>query len=63
VAEGAHVYITGRRLAALKAATQAIGPNATSVQGNASDLADLDRLYATVRAGGRRVPAFRNIRP
>ncbi|MFC4498830.1 MULTISPECIES: SDR family NAD(P)-dependent oxidoreductase [Streptomyces] len=53
-AEGAHVFITGRRKTVLDAAVEAIGPaSATAVVGDISDLADLDRLYDTVRARGR----------
>jgi NAD(P)-dependent dehydrogenase (short-subunit alcohol dehydrogenase family) len=49
VAEGAYVYITGRRQSELDAAVRQIGKNVTAVQGDVSNLADLDRLYATVR--------------
>ena len=49
VAEGAHVFITGRRQAELDAATKGIERNVTAVQGDASNLDDLDRLYATVK--------------
>ncbi|MBP8537199.1 SDR family NAD(P)-dependent oxidoreductase [Streptomyces sp. MK37H] len=53
-AEGAHVFITGRRKAELDAAVEAIGPaGATAVAGDVTDLADLDRLYDAVRARGR----------
>ena len=48
-AEGAHVFITGRRQSELDAAVQLIGKNVTGVQGDVSKLADLDRLYATVK--------------
>lgn len=48
VAEGAYVFITGRRQAELDAAVKKIGKNATSVQGDISSLTDLDRLYATI---------------
>jgi NAD(P)-dependent dehydrogenase (short-subunit alcohol dehydrogenase family) len=54
-AEGAYVFITGRREAELDAAVERIGTNATGVQGDVSDLADLDRLYAAVRQQGRQV--------
>jgi NAD(P)-dependent dehydrogenase (short-subunit alcohol dehydrogenase family) len=54
-AEGAHVFVTGRRKAELDAAVEKIGAGATGVQGDVSDLADLDRLYAAVRQQGRRV--------
>ncbi|MGW7090944.1 SDR family NAD(P)-dependent oxidoreductase [Streptomyces sp. NPDC054874] len=49
VEEGAHVFITGRRQEALDDAVKVIGRNVTAVQGDAADLADLDRLYETVR--------------
>ena len=49
VAEGAYVFITGRRQAELEAAVKLIGHNVTAVQGDVANLADLDRLYATVR--------------
>jgi NAD(P)-dependent dehydrogenase (short-subunit alcohol dehydrogenase family) len=48
-AEGAYVFITGRRQSELDAAVKQIGPNVTGVQGDVSSLADLDRLYATVK--------------
>jgi NAD(P)-dependent dehydrogenase (short-subunit alcohol dehydrogenase family) len=48
-AEGAYVFITGRRRPELDAALSRIGKNAFAVQGDVSNLADLDRLYATVR--------------
>jgi NAD(P)-dependent dehydrogenase (short-subunit alcohol dehydrogenase family) len=49
VAEGAHVYITGRRQAALDEAVRQIGRHVTAVQGDVSNLADLDRLYEVVK--------------
>ena len=49
VAEGAHVFITGRRQAELDAAVKQIGRNVTGVQGDVSNLADLDRLFGTVK--------------
>src|SRR5260221_2901235 len=49
VSEGAYVYITGRRPRELDAAVRQIGKNVTAVQGDVSQLADLDRLYATVK--------------
>ncbi len=48
-AEGAYVFITGRRQAELDAAVKEIGKNVTGVQGDVANLADLDRLYATVK--------------
>ena len=50
VAEGAHVYITGRRQEELDKAAAAIGPGVTAVQGDVSDLGDLDRLFAKIRS-------------
>lgn len=49
VSEGAYVYITGRRQSELDAAVQQIGHHVTGVQGDVSNLADLDRLYTTVQ--------------
>ncbi|QXE33855.1 SDR family oxidoreductase [Streptomyces sp. GMY02] len=55
VAEGAHVFITGRRKDKLDQAVADIGHNVTGVQGNAGDLADLDHLAEVVRAEKGRV--------
>lgn len=55
VAEGAYVYITGRRQEVLDQAVDEIGSNVTAVQGDVSKLADLDRLYAAVKAGHGRI--------
>jgi NAD(P)-dependent dehydrogenase (short-subunit alcohol dehydrogenase family) len=50
VTEGAYVFITGRRQSELDAAVKQIGKkNVTGVQGDVSNLADLDRLYDTVK--------------
>jgi NAD(P)-dependent dehydrogenase (short-subunit alcohol dehydrogenase family) len=49
VADGAYVFITGRRQGELDAAVAEIGRNVTGVQGDVSKLADLDRLFATVK--------------
>jgi len=49
VAEGAHVFITGRRQGELDAAVKQIGGSVTAIQGDVSKLADLDRLIATVK--------------
>jgi NAD(P)-dependent dehydrogenase (short-subunit alcohol dehydrogenase family) len=49
VADGAYVFITGRRKSELDAAVKEIGRNVTAVQGDVSKLADLDRLFATVK--------------
>jgi NAD(P)-dependent dehydrogenase (short-subunit alcohol dehydrogenase family) len=53
VKEGAYVFITGRRKKELDEAVDAIGSNVTGVQGDVARLADLDRLYETVKAKGR----------
>jgi NAD(P)-dependent dehydrogenase (short-subunit alcohol dehydrogenase family) len=50
VREGAYVFITGRRQKELEQAVKAIGSNVTGVQGDVAKLADLDRLYETVKA-------------
>jgi NAD(P)-dependent dehydrogenase (short-subunit alcohol dehydrogenase family) len=50
VEEGAFVFIFGRRQAALDAALAQLGPNARAVRGSVTDPADLDRLYAAVKA-------------
>jgi NAD(P)-dependent dehydrogenase (short-subunit alcohol dehydrogenase family) len=51
-AEGAHVFVTGRRQAELDAAVSAIGDHATGIRGDVSDLGDLDRVFATITARG-----------
>ena len=48
-AEGAFVFITGRREKELNAAVEEIGENARGVRGDISNLADLDRLFATIK--------------
>ena len=50
--EGARVFITGRRQAELDKAVTAIGSNATAVQGDTSNLSDLDRIYTTIEDKG-----------
>ena len=49
VDEGAHVFISGRRQDALDEAVEQIGRNVTGVQADSADLADLDRLFGTVK--------------
>jgi NAD(P)-dependent dehydrogenase (short-subunit alcohol dehydrogenase family) len=49
VNEGAYVFITGRRGQELAAAVKEIGKNVTGVQGDVSNLSDLDRLFAQVK--------------
>jgi NAD(P)-dependent dehydrogenase (short-subunit alcohol dehydrogenase family) len=48
VNEGAYVFITGRRDPELAAAVTEIGINVTGVQGDVSNLGDLDRLFAQI---------------
>ncbi len=55
VAEGAYVFITGRRQQVLDAAVKSIGSNVTGVQGDAANLADLDRLFEVVKAKKGRI--------
>ncbi len=52
VAEGAHVYVTGRRDAELDAAARELGAAAMPVRGDVADPEDLDRLYDLVRRDG-----------
>ena len=50
VSEGAHVFITGRRQSEVDAAVKQIGKdNVSGVQGDVSNMADLDRLYTKVK--------------
>ena len=50
IEEGAFVFLFGRREAAIDAAVADLGPNARAVRGSVSDEADLERLYAAVKA-------------
>jgi NAD(P)-dependent dehydrogenase (short-subunit alcohol dehydrogenase family) len=49
VNESAYVFITGRREAELAAAEKQIGKNVTAIQGDVSNLDDLDRLFAQIK--------------
>jgi NAD(P)-dependent dehydrogenase (short-subunit alcohol dehydrogenase family) len=49
VNEGAYVFITGRREQELAAAVKEIGKNVSAVQGDVSNLDDLDRLFAQIK--------------
>jgi NAD(P)-dependent dehydrogenase (short-subunit alcohol dehydrogenase family) len=49
VNEGAYVFITGRRKPESDAAVKQIGSNVTGVQGDVSNLEDLDRLFAQIK--------------
>jgi NAD(P)-dependent dehydrogenase (short-subunit alcohol dehydrogenase family) len=60
--EGAEVFITGRRHKELEEAVASIGSNVTGIQGDvATNLADLDRLYESVKAKGRIDVLFANV--
>jgi NAD(P)-dependent dehydrogenase (short-subunit alcohol dehydrogenase family) len=48
VSEGAYAFVTGRRQAELAAAVKEIGRNITAIQGDVSNLDDLDRLFAQI---------------
>jgi NAD(P)-dependent dehydrogenase (short-subunit alcohol dehydrogenase family) len=48
-AEGAHVYITGRRQEALDNAVQAISGSVVGVRGDMGKLADIDHLYDVIQ--------------
>src|SRR5437762_9139013 len=48
VNEGAYVFVTGRRDSELAAAVKEIGRNVTGIQGDVSNLGDLDRLFAQI---------------
>jgi NAD(P)-dependent dehydrogenase (short-subunit alcohol dehydrogenase family) len=61
VHEGAYVFITGRRDPELARAVEEIEKNVTGVQGDVSNLADLDRLFAQIkREKGRLDIVFAN---
>jgi len=61
VNEGAYVFITGRRDPELAAAVKEIERNVTGVQGDVSNLGDLDRLFAQIkREKGRLDIVFAN---
>ncbi|MBR8235628.1 MULTISPECIES: SDR family NAD(P)-dependent oxidoreductase [unclassified Burkholderia] len=50
IEEGAFVFLFGRRQAALDAAVADLGPHARAMKGSVAEPADLDRLYASVKA-------------
>ena len=52
-AEGAHVFVTGRRQGGVDDAVASIGPSATGVRGDITDAEDLDRLAAAIRDRGQ----------
>lgn len=52
VAEGARVYLTGRREAELDSAARDLGRSAVPVRTDVSDVADLEQLFERVRLDG-----------
>jgi NAD(P)-dependent dehydrogenase (short-subunit alcohol dehydrogenase family) len=54
-AEGARVFVTGRRQTELDAAVAAIGPGATDVRADSANLSDLNRLYERVKTEAGRI--------
>ena len=61
VNEGAHVFITGRREQELTRAVKELGRNVSGIQGDVSNLSDLDRLFAQIkREKGRLDVVFAN---
>ncbi|WAT01653.1 SDR family NAD(P)-dependent oxidoreductase [Rouxiella chamberiensis] len=60
-AQGARVFITGRRQAELDAAVESIGQAATGIRADASVLTDLDNVYAEIaRSAGHLDILFAN---
>jgi NAD(P)-dependent dehydrogenase (short-subunit alcohol dehydrogenase family) len=55
VAEGAHVYVTGRSKEKLDATAKEIGTSVTTVQGDVSVLGDLDRLFIQIKKDTGRI--------
>jgi len=53
--EGARVFIVGRRQSQLDEAVAVIGGDAAAVQGDISNLADLDRICATIKTQAGRL--------
>lgn len=49
VAQGASVYITGRRQAELDKAVEAIGSTVTGIRADSASLSDLDRVYDQIK--------------
>jgi D-arabinose 1-dehydrogenase-like Zn-dependent alcohol dehydrogenase len=63
VNEGAYVFITGRRDPELAPAVKEIGRNVTGVQGDVSNLADLDRLFAQIKREKGKLDSIAGLRP
>jgi NAD(P)-dependent dehydrogenase (short-subunit alcohol dehydrogenase family) len=55
VAEGAFVFITGRRQEELESASRTLGPNAVPIRGDIARLADLDRMLEVIQARRGRI--------
>ena len=53
--EGARVFITGRRQSELDKAVTSLGGVAAAIQGDAANLADLDRIFAQIEAQAGRI--------
>ncbi len=61
IAEGARVFITGRRQAELDAAVKELGHGTIGVQGDISKMADLDRVFDVIKSqAGRLDVVFAN---
>ncbi|MFJ2956116.1 SDR family NAD(P)-dependent oxidoreductase [Streptomyces sp. NPDC087270] len=54
-AEGATVYLTGRRKAELEHAVEQVGDRAIGIRSDVSELDDLDRLFAEITERGGRL--------
>ncbi|MGY2686017.1 SDR family NAD(P)-dependent oxidoreductase [Pseudomonas tolaasii] len=54
-AEGAHVVIVGRRQEELDKALRLIGPEAVAIQGDISNLDDLERIFTQIKTDKGRV--------
>jgi len=55
VAEGAYVFITGRRQPELDAAVKEIGHDIAGIRGDVAKLADLDHMIATIKSAKGRI--------
>lgn len=55
VAEGAYVFITGRRKSELDKAVTSIGSNVRSIQGDIANLEDIDRMMSVIKAEKGRI--------
>jgi len=54
-AEGAYVFLTGRRQEELDVAVGTVGPRAKAIRGDIANLADLDRLFDQINVAKGRV--------